>query len=332
MKMQKISLLLAWMLVLALLTSCEQPTNNAGTSFEATLIPNLTHASDTKTPVPTLTLTPNSTNTLVAVPTLSMEDAHTRLLELLANNGDCRLPCLWGISPGKSNYQEGRVILLPLSSVAETVFFDSPYPGNAISLLYIEGDSRFNTSVSYLYGNEGIVSRIAFRALEEKVATDSNGIWLGTTPIYGLPSFIKRVEYYSLAHLLSEQGLPAAVMVTSAAPSANRRGSIVTEIAVLYPNQGISAQYTTLVNEDEVGSSIKSCPINAHIEMDLYPAGNSDSFYTLLDETDWGITKDSYKPIEEATSMSVEQFYETFRQPTDKCIETPTKLWPTPER
>jgi len=38
-----------------------------------------------------------------------------------------------------------------------------------------------------------------------------------------------------------------------------------------------------------------------------------------------------YKPIEKATSMTLKQFYDTFRQPTDKCIETPAKLWPTPE-
>jgi hypothetical protein len=122
------------------------------------------------------------------------------------------------------------------------------------------------------------------------------------------------------------------VMIASSGPGKDRRGSILTQIAVLYPDRGIWAQYTTLVNENEVGSSIISCPINAHIEMSLYPPGNPDSFFSLLDKTDWGITKNSYKPLEEATSLSVEEFYETFRNPTDKCIETPISIWPTPER
>jgi len=47
----------------------------------------------------------------------------------------------------------------------------------------------------------------------------------------------------------------------------------------------------------------------------------------------WPVPVDSpyWKPIEEATNMSLEEFYQAFREPTDKCIETSAKLWPTPE-
>jgi len=43
---------------------------------------------------PTLTAVP--TNTPTAISTLSVEQARAELLDLLATNGDCRLPCLWG--------------------------------------------------------------------------------------------------------------------------------------------------------------------------------------------------------------------------------------------
>jgi len=328
MKIQTIILSFGLLFFVAGNAGCSPPTESVATPSTASPTALLSVRSSTGTITPTITPAATDTPTSLAIPTLPVEQARNRLLELLANNGGCRLPCLWSIAPGKSNYQEGRAILLPLSSVAETVYFDSSSPDD-ISPFYVEGDLRLNIRVAYLYGNDGIVSGIAFRAREEQVATDSNGNLISTTPIYGLPTFIKRVEYYSLAHLLSEQGLPTSVMITSAGPSINRRGSIFTQIVVLYPNQGIWARYTTLVNEYEVGSIIKSCPINAHVEMDLYPAGNPDSFYTLLDKTDWGTTKNSYKPLQEATMMSVEQFYETFRQQTEKCIETPVKIWPT---
>lgn len=204
--------------------------------------------------------------------------------------------------------------------------------GGFVEPYYAEGkdDLIFNATVSYLSDNQ-IVNHIHFRAQEEQIPTNSNGSWISRRPIYGLPIFIERVEYYSLSHLLNEQGIPDSVMIQSSGPSVHRTGSILIHTAVLYPNRGIWAEYTTLVNEDEVGSITKSCPINAHVEMELYPVGNPDSFYTLLDQTDWGITKNAYKPLKEATSMSLKQFYESFRQPTNKCIETPTKIWPTPE-
>jgi hypothetical protein len=282
------------------------------------------------TPIDEVTSTPLSTMTVV--PTLSVEDARKRFLDLLSTNGSCRLPCLWGIAPGTSNYLEARNILIPLSSIAETAYFDTPYPEDDISPLYVEDDLRLNARVLYLYGSDGVISLITFRVLEEQVTTDSNGNWISRQPIFGLPSFMERTEHYSLSHLLSEQGVPASVMIASSGLSINRDRSIRTRLAIFYPDQGIWAQYTTLVNEKEVRSSIISCPINAHIEMVLSPPGNPDSFFSLLDKTDWGITKNSYKPLEEATSMSVEEFYETFRNPTDRCIETPVNIWPTPER
>ena len=99
------------------------------------------------------------------------------------------------------------------------------------------------------------------------------------------------------------------------------------EAVLLYPEQGIWIKY--IMSMDNNGNIIKGCPANAHIEMQLYPSGNPKSFFSLLEKTDWGRTKGGYKPLEEATSMSVEQFYEIFRNPTDQCIATPTDLWPT---
>ena len=59
-------------------------------------------------PVFTITTSPTWTN----VPTLSVNDSQIKLLALLSNNGACRLPCLWGITPGISKYQEAKDILI----------------------------------------------------------------------------------------------------------------------------------------------------------------------------------------------------------------------------
>lgn len=346
MKTQKVSQWFSLLFFVIVVAGCSPSIESIATPSLVIPTLSLSNASPTATLTPTLTPIATTTSTplstLTAIPTLSVEDARKRLLELLATNGGCELPCLWGITPGKSDNQEARNILLPLSSIAppETIYFETTplrdVLGGTITPLYVDGDLSLNVRIGYLYGDDGIVSSIGFRALEEKVVKDprdpSGKSWISKTPIYGLPTFVKRVEYYSLFHLLTEQGVPTSVMIASSGLSINRDRSISTYLAVFYPDQGIWAQYTTLVNENEVGSSIISCPVNAHIEMNLYPPGNPDSFYVLLEQTDWGITKNSYKPLEEATSMSIKEFYEIFRNSPDRCIETPVNIWPTPER
>jgi hypothetical protein len=321
MKIHKIFLLLAWMLVAWLFASCAQPTSNAGTAT-----PTPTIISDTKTPAPTLTLTPNSTYTPIVLPTLSVEDAHVRLLELLSNNGDCRLPCLWGITPGKSTYQEANSIIAPLGSLSKFIYLSSS-PGE-VSPLYTEGDMVLRTDVAYLYPDNGIINRIGFSARQEKEDRTADGRLLRWGGIFDSTTFSKRVEYYSLAHVLSEQGMPDSVMIATSDPSSLPVGAGEFNIALFYPNQGIWVKYTTSIHS--TGNIVRGCPANAHIEMNLYPSGNPDSYSSLLKETNWWVQKDWYQPIEKVTSMTLKQFYETFRQTTDKCIETPASLWATP--
>ena len=76
---------------------------------------------------------------------------------------------------------------------------------------------------------------------------------------------------------------------------------------------------------------MRGCPPNAHVEMELYVPGQGDSFMEALKQTDWAVKMNYYRPLEEVTSMSLEEFHEAFSQPTDKCIETPANLWPVPE-
>lgn len=338
MKIQKVSQWLSLLLFVMVFAGCTQSTESTITS-SATAPVLLVSASPTETMPPTVTPTATGTSTPAftptTVPTLPAEDARKRLLELLANNGDCRLPCLWGIIPGKSGNQEARNILLPLSSIAhpETIYFEpTPLRGvllGTISPLYIEGEQRLNSWVAYLYDDNDIVNSIGFRVLEEGLyKKDEYGNQI-KTPIFDSATFGKRVEYYSLSHVLSEQGIPDSVMIYIPRVEGYPLvvGTGIMEAALLYPEQGIWIKYTMSMYNN--GNIIKGCPANAHIEIQLYPSGNPESFFSLLEKTDWGRTKGGYKPLEEATSISVEQFYETFQNPTDKCIETPTNLWPT---
>jgi len=265
------------------------------------------------------------------VPTLSTEDAFQRLLSLLASNGSCHLPCLWGITPGKSINMGAQNILMPMSSIAspETTYF-GPLHGiffGAIQLRYTEKTLHFNVNLGYdTFPGSDIVRGIRFQMDEEQIDTkDEYGNPI-KTPIFDSKVFQDRTNYYSLAHLLSEQGIPSEVWFQAWGPLT----AGVIDIAILYPDQGIWVNYT-MKNIASNGVVKRGCPVNSLIEMQLFPAGDSASFFSLLNKTDWGVTQSGYLALEKATSLSLQEFYETFRIPTQECIETPITLWPTPE-
>lgn len=289
-------------------------------------MPTLTASSATSTLTPVATDTPLPSSTPTSVPTLPVDEAGKRLLDLLANNSDCQLPCLWGITPGKSTYWEAQTILLQLSSISQLTGFRPE--GGSVMPVYPEGDLTLNTNAGFLSDNQ-IVSHIAFQAEELKKFTFSNGE-AGFVNVFDSATFGNHIHYYSLQSVLAEQGIPASVMIVAHGVPVPRGGSGGFDILLLYPNQGILVNYTT--QGYLIGSAVRGCPANAHVQMELYPPGDVDSFFALLKKTDWTLVmKNWYKPLEDVTSMSVEEFYQTFRQATNKCIETSAKFWPTPE-
>ncbi len=300
-------------------------TNTNNTSLVIST-PTQTSIPITETPIPpTQTLAPTSIPTIV--PTLSVDDARKKLLDLLANNGDCHLPCLWGIMPGKSTYQEVRTILTPLSSLSNLTHLNYSDNGG-ISPQYMEDHLTISTKVDYVSSSNNIISHITFEGRAWK-AWDYGSAGPGIKNIFDSKTFGQRLNFYMLPQVLSEQGMPVAVVLQAirGTPSGGF------EIVLLYPDQGMLVHYTTQM--EIIGANLRGCPANAHVELELFPPGHADSFAEFLSKTNWAflwpsIPDDSnWRPIEKATSMSLEQFYEIFRQPTNKCIESPAKLWST---
>ena len=325
MKAQKICFLSNLILVIAFTASCAQATSSPQilSSPTPTLLVN--------TITPTLTLTPSPTDSPTDIPTLSVELARTRLLELLAKNSNCHLPCLWGIAPGSSTYQDARDILAPLASIAFPMTMNLSSSPGSIDLSYIEDDTEIDIHLSFLYGNDDIVNRIAFqvRDLKRVVAPDGESMYQN---IFDSKTFDERMSAYMLPQVLTEQGIPAAVLLQTNGALVKYSGGF--RILLFYPEQGLLINYETQMKI--TGDKVRGCFANAHVEFELYPSGHPDTYSEMLDQTQWGglwpppTDNIFWKPIEKAASMTLEQFYEAFRQPTDKCIETPVNLWPIP--
>jgi len=330
MNIQSLSQRLGLWLLIIVVAGCSSPAQTEPTPSPFSPAPPAATTASTVTPASTNIPTPPPT--LPPVPALPLEAARKRLLDLLITNGDCRLPCVWGIMPGGSTYQQAQSILQPLSGISNAFELGASFDGTGgyVFPSYAQGDEYLKTEVDYLSAGSGTISRIHFQVLQEQVTTDENGNWLTKRPIFNDPDFAKRAEYYSLRRVLAEQGMPASVMIEASGRSADPVVAGGIDIALLYPERGIWANYTMPMYN--LGQVKTGCPAVAHVEMELFPPGNPDSFFAQLERTDWGVTKDGYEPLEEVTTMSVEQFYEAFRSSVEECLETPANIWPTPDR
>jgi hypothetical protein len=325
MKIYNTAALLILILIMIVVSGCARSNEDLAIPSSATSAP----ATNTMmfTPSPTITQTPVFTPTYV--PTLPVEQAKVRLLELLSNNANCRLPCILGITPGKSSYTEARDIFLPFSSISISMKVSDDTSPNSVWLTYDEGNSRTFTQLSYLYPSNGIISRILFKAGEYKDTVEAR------SPIYDSQVFGERLRPYMLSGILSEFGKPALVVVHTSGKQITGSGGF--EILLLYPDDGIFVRYTTQM--ETLGTNARGCPANAQVELNLYPSGDADAYAKSLSELSLGdmfdglelVDNPSWRSIDKATSMSLDQFYETFRQPTNKCIETPLKGWYVPK-
>lgn len=321
-----------FLLTLIHLSSCGQLIGNDKATPTPSSDPTGNSVELVSTPTPLLSSSSTPLLITTAIPTLSTEGANAKLLDLLSNNGNCQLPCLWGITPGKSKYQEAQTALMPLSGISNRTAFQAN--GGLIDLLYIENELILNARVNFLSDGQ-IVKSIRFEADEErKITTPSGGV--GFTEVFDSVDFGRRANYFMLPHVLTEQGRPDAVVISTAASPNTRNGTIVGgfDIILLYPGQGLLVHYTTQMQL--VGKQVHGCMASAHVELELYPSGKRDSFAEYLAPTKWaGMWPPPnnlyWKPIERATTMTLDQFYEIFRHPTKNCIETPANLWPKPE-
>jgi hypothetical protein len=328
MRLRTISFLSGFVLIM-LLAGCAPAT----ISSPATSLP-LPSALPAHTATPTFVPSPSPTSTSIptaiptAVPTLPVEVARPKLLEMLGNNSNCRLPCLWGITPGESTKQEAQAILSPLSSLSGFTAFSRPSSG-AIDPVYTDGDLETYMNLSFAVSPENdIVTNIVFLGRALRKSNDKNSDIL-YYDVFDSKLFREHMRAYMLPYILSEQGIPTSVKLYTSGGMTPGGPIGGFHILLLYPDQGFLVHYNTQMKI--VGANVRGCPASAYVELQLYPAGNGDSFIKSLSQSWQDIISDYYKPVETVTSMSQEQFYETFRQPTEKCIETPAKLWPTPE-
>jgi len=284
----------------------------------------------TQTPTATSTLirTPTHTTTLTSTmpfpPTLPTEEANIRLHELLSNNGNCRLPCLWGITPGESTDQNALDILAPLRGISVYWYYGthSNYSDGDIEIDYpVDDINYYNFNVVFISESNTIKS-IYFWAGAYKAVAEG-----GALGIYDSKEFGETTNIFSLANILSKYGVPDSIylsMVHDLNP-ASLDYSNPFEWVLQYPDQGIFVKYTMKAQLD--GEHVIGCPANAEIELRLVRRGESNLPPTGITKT-WARDFPPYKSIDKVANMSKEHFHQIFSKAPDQCLVTLASQWP----
>ena len=301
------------LLVLLFLIGCAPKEIRSTTTFPETL-------ETTRTPTSTLTNThvlsrtaiPFTATPITPVPTWLPREQEAYLLNLIETNNNCRLPCLFGMQPGISTWEEIRSVEAPL-------YFREAYIPDSQGFLYFH--SHVNDKFPHL--------EIAFsgsRRLIEHI-TAAEYIFLPGDPLYS-PAMAKAAQAYFLLNILTQYGTPSRILLKAQGQFEPDSGNQA-ELLLFYDHLGFAIHYFYLnvVTQDQGNPILHTCPRDDHLEsfrLDLQaqddrtplakmaatPIGGSFFPYSLL------------QPLEDITTLSIEDFYHRFTSSRTKdCFD-----------
>ncbi|PKO13929.1 MAG: hypothetical protein CVU39_16240 [Chloroflexi bacterium HGW-Chloroflexi-10] len=162
---------------------------------------------------PSISLTPTRIGSLTTTPipasTMSGPEIREFVIEMLHNNGECRLPCFWGLSPQLDTSQTSQAFIKRFGIVtfAKDIITHSNTAdatmGNTDIDLYNNG-SRTHISISY-HNQLGKLEQLVVGA--ESTYESGEGGDLVNKTNYGDPNFTQLFKYYLLPDILSNYGL-----------------------------------------------------------------------------------------------------------------------------
>jgi hypothetical protein len=253
-----------------------------------------------------------NTPTLFSIPTLSADEAPDHLLELIKSNGNCLLPCWIGFVPGISSNDTIFSILSPYSSIATNYYLPISDPRG---IDFILQKDKFHIDLKITLRPVGIdETRKMVRVKIKQIMGHS----------YSPYSDI--FKQYSLQNILKVYGKPSAVELVADLHKYDPTSGTSFETYISYPEKGIYIRYTTMADEIS-GDRVRSCPSEASIDLWLtIPDVNNENMKLLTDmNREWGYSRTS---LQDATQMSIDQFFESFKSQPDQCLITPKSIWP----
>lgn len=241
---------------------------------------------------PTWTPRPTLSPTWTPRPTLSPDSVRALITGLLSNNGGCRLPCWWGITPGRTTWQEARSFLETMSPEI-IVLRDGAYGITYENLPLSLSDSGVGGATVHV--DQGIVQTI------------------------------RTAVYYPLEQVLQEYGKPNEIWVYADTQTINRY--IPYTIALFYQDHGFLAVYEGTAEKEK---RVEICPRridgiqspwflwNPALPVSFTEAGRTVLLF--VDKPSEG----PFRPLQDVSELDVDTFFNIYVSPenSDYCFET----------
>jgi len=175
----------------------------------------------------TLTSSPNSTTL----------ESKTKLLNLLKNNGNCRLPCIWGLTPGITTTAERQNILASYDNFLEPDFSisrtDASKNPGVFGIGVTKDDVRISVGLSY-YETDHLIEILSLVTAPQRE----------NKYVFGDSNYLDLLENYTLPELLSNYGLPSEVLVMAFPYDPFLKADYEPfSLVVIYSDLGIMAEY-----------------------------------------------------------------------------------------
>lgn len=210
---------------------------------------------------------------------------------MLATNEGCELPCWWGITPGQTDWQTVRSRYTAYGGTAFGVPSSTPPWDYRLTHEFTQRDGKV----------ESIHVQVR---------------------VYGSPQpFVEDWRRYALDQVLTRYGTPSQVWLFLL-PAIEPGVDTGYGITVVYDKLGSSIYYSGPARF--VGERTLACPGFRNVDfMALYlqPAPSNSRTQSVFPEGNPFVLS-----LQNATGLSLEDFYRTFRDPNSQaCLDLPTK-------
>jgi hypothetical protein len=245
------------------------------------------------------------------------------LVDMLANNGGCELPCWWGITPGVTPWEDAQEQFLSYGKSVASWSWDADEwgIGHKVGLLGRHESYPFDYVVGHIfYEQEGIVSLIGAQGHVQGWPASEWSL---------SPRFAQDWGRYTLDQVLARFGKPSQVLLHYWGDF-----EVPFSVGVLYEERGVLIEYMGLAQgkteeDGYVFDSVLICPttdrvtdINVWLRSPEAELPFSDVFVGLGGGYLGLLPYRNTPTLEEATGMSLDTFYATYvDSDADVCLD-----------
>lgn len=240
------------------------------------------------------------------LPTLNPEDRNKLILDLIRTNGECKLPCFWGITPGMTTWETAMQFL------------------NHVNVR--SSDDVRNDGIHHFSGLELPINNVPINIefIEQNNIINNINVGMGKL----LRDQTSGLDWtpYKLSSILSTYGLPSRVLLGIYQPHEPPGDTTGYELWLIYDQSGILVKYGG--SGVKVEPTLLVCPFSAGL-------GGIDSFVAFFQSSEtnqWpqDVIDLMYaaRDLETVADLTIEEFYQTYKQQTtSKCIESSESKW-----